>query len=332
MKPIIFFVEDRPKLKSKLFNELKMVGVDFVEGDLHTEIFSDKEMSSDYITSIRGRTIYLVTSPNDPKKIMMLNLAIDAAKRAGAKEIIPVVTYFPYGRSDKRDQPRGAIGGKVVAEMLENRGSTSVILFDLHADQVQGFFNIPVIHMEGKYMFDNIIINLHKELGENVILCSPDAGAAKRVKGFRDRVNSMSGYDLPMVMIDKTRLEANKVDKMVLIGDVTDKDVIIIDDMADTCGTLVKATEHLLECGARSVRAIVTHGVLSGSALEKLNNSRMESFYCSDSLPIPFIFLNNLKHTLTNTVVTEISIAEQMAKAINGISNSISIESLKTAL
>lgn len=333
MQPIIFFLEDRPNLKTKLMDNLYSLDVSFVEGQMNSQVFSDNEMMCEFLTSIRNRTIYIVSSPNDSNKVMMLNLAIDAAKRAGAKEIIPILTYYPYGRSDKKDQARGSIAGKIVAEMLENRGATSVVLFDLHADQTQGFFNIPVIHMEGKYVFDEIIADIYDVLGGNVVLCSPDAGATKRVKGFRDRVKSQYDYNLPMVMIDKTRKEANKVDEMVLIGDVSGKDVIIIDDMADTCGTLVKATEHLLEMGARSVRAIVTHGVLSGPALLRLESSNLSNFYCTDSLPIEESFINDeLKRVMTEDVLMEITITRQMAKAIKGISKSISIESLKVGI
>lgn len=333
MKPIIFFLEDRPRLESNLLDNLNALNVDYSVGDINPQVFSDKEMMSDFLTSIRNRTIYIVSSPNNSDKIMMLNLAIDAAKRAGAKEIIPILTYYPYGRSDKKDQARGAIGGKVVAEMLENRGATSIILFDLHADQTQGFFNIPVIHMEGKYVFDEIIADIYDDMNGNVVLCSPDAGASKRVKSFRDRVKDVFEYNIPMVMIDKTRKEANKVDEMVLIGDVTGKDVIIIDDMADTCGTLVKATEHLLEMGAKTVRAIVTHGVLSGPALNRLYNSNLECFLCTDSLPIDDIFLaDGLTRIETEAVVTNVTITKQMAKAIKGISKSISIESLKVGI
>lgn len=331
MEPIIFFLEDRPRLRNNLIQHLDLINVDYSVGDINPQIFSDKEMMSDFLTSIRNRTIFIVSSPNNSDKIMMLNLAIDAAKRAGAREIIPILTYYPYSRSDKKDQARGAIGGKVIAEMLENRGATSVILFDLHADQTQGFFNIPVIHMEGKFIFDEIIADIHDDLNANVVLCSPDAGAAKRVKGFRDRVKDGFGYNIPMVMIDKTRKEANVVDEMVLIGDVTEKNVIIIDDMADTCGTLCKATEHLLEMGASSVRAIVTHGVLSGIALERLYESKLQSFICTDSLPIKnwfYIQEDDLQVT-TSDVVNEVTITKQMAKAIKGITKSISIESLK---
>lgn len=331
MEPLIFFLEKRVRLKNSLIYNLCNLGVPFTVGDIKTHLFSDNEMMCEYNTSIRNKVVYIVSSPNTSEKIIMLNLAIDAAKRAGAKEIVPIITYYPYGRSDKKDQPRGAIGGKMIAEMLENRGATSVMLFDLHADQTQGFFNIPVIHMEGKYVFDSIIANLCGELDGNVVLCGPDAGASKRVKGFRDRVKSEYGFNIPMVMIDKTRVEANKIDEMVLIGDVTGKDVIIIDDMADTCGTLVKGCEHLLEKGAKSVRAMVTHGVLSGSALIKLDKSNLHEFYCTDSLPIMSSFINyELNKVKTKDVVTEVTITGQIAKAIKGISNGISIESLKT--
>ena len=332
MGPIIFFLEDRPKLQSKLIQNLNSMNIDFELGELNTQHFSDEEMMADFITSIRNRQIFLVSSPNNSDKIMMLNLAIDAAKRAGAKEIIPILTYYPYGRSDKKDQPRGAVGGKIIAEMLENRGATSVILFDLHADQTQGFFNIPVVHMEGKYVFDEIIADIYDDFNGEVVLCSPDAGAAKRVKGFRDRVKDVFEYNIPIVMIDKTRKEANVVDEMVLIGDVKDKNVIIIDDMADTCGTLCKATDHLLDMGAKSVRAIVTHGVLSGLALSRLYKSKLETFICTDSLPIENYFISDYLRVKTSEIVNEVSLSKQMALAIRGVSENVSIEFLKIGI
>src|SRR5690606_30395304 len=157
-----------------------------------------------------------------------------------------------------------------------------LITFDLHADQIQGFFNIPVTHMEGKFLFDRYIYDLYVEhAGDDLVLCAPDAGAAKRVKHFRDQIKERWDLDFPIVMIDKTRKKANEVDSMVIIGDVKGKSVLIIDDMCDTGGTLVKATTELLNAGARDVRALVTHGVLSGSALDKLYNSQLEEFVCS---------------------------------------------------
>ena len=290
---IIFCIDGRIDLLTKVIAQYEDMcanlgierGVDLLIGDADVVKFSDKESNAALLSSVRGKRVYLLSTPNTADKIMQLNFAIDSAKRAGAKEIIPIVPYFPYSRSDKKDQPRGPIAAKVIAEMLENRGATDVVTFDLHADQIQGFFNIPVIHMEGQYTFDKYIKDVCNQEGD-VILCSPDAGAAKRVKSYRDRMRNYD-LDLRMVMIDKTRKEANIVDTMVLIGDVTGKNVIIIDDMTDTGGTLCKAAEYLMEEGAKSVRAIATHGVLSGPAFERIANSKLHNFVCSDTLPIP---------------------------------------------
>ena len=267
-------------------------------------------------------------------------LYIDAAKRAAAKEIIPIVPYFPYARQDKKDQTRGPIGAKVVAEMIENRGATSIITFDLHADQIQGFFNIPVTHMEGKFLFDTKINQLYFESGGNLVLCSPDAGGTKRVKGVRDRLRDKYDMDIPMVMIDKTRTKANEVDEMVLIGDVRGKDIVIVDDMADTCGTLIKASQNLLEKGAKSVRSIVTHGVLSGPALDRLyeaiadpkSPNTLNEFICSDTLPLPnWNKCSNRRNGAVqpNEFITVISTAGQIVKAIQAIDLNTSVEDLK---
>jgi ribose-phosphate pyrophosphokinase len=268
-------------------------------------------------------------------------LAIDAAKRAGAAEIIPILPYFPYARQDKKDQVRGPIGAKVMAEMLEQRGATQIITFDLHADQIQGFFNIPVVHMEGKYLFDRYVYDVCvrgdsvRPDNVNVVLCAPDAGAAKRVKHFRDQVRERWQIDLPMVMIDKTRPRANEVGEMVLIGDVKGKSVIIIDDMCDTGGTLVKAASELLKEGAESVRAIVTHGVLSGPALSRIWDAKQDGvlsdFVCSDSLPVSnrVLFLEQGIYPKANDYITVISTAKQIVKAIKAINDNRSVEVLK---
>jgi len=272
MGSIIFAVDGRTELVEEIRHQLITNGLLTVTvGEINIEKFSDGEVCADFKTSVRGKRVYLLSSPNTAEKILQLNFAIDAAKRAGAKEIIPIIPYFPYARQDKKDQPRGPIGAKVMAEMIENRGATSIITFDLHADQIQGFFNIPVMHMEGKYLFDRYIFDLYRDhCNDNIVLCAPDAGAAKRGKGFRDQLNSRWDIDIPMLHIDKTRKKANVIDSMIIIGEVRAKDVIIIDDMCDTGGTLVKAATELKDAGAKSVRAIVTHGVLRGKALERI--------------------------------------------------------------
>jgi len=225
---------------------------------------------------------------------------------------------------------------KVMAEMIENRGATSVIIFDLHADQIQGFFNIPVMHMEGKYLFDRYLLNLYREYGDDIVLCAPDAGAAKRVKGFRDQLKSRWDIDLPIVMIDKTRKEVNKVDNMIIIGEVRAKVVVIIDDMCDTAGTLVKAAYELKEAGAKSVRSIVTHGVLSGPALERIYDAKhdgiMEDFVCSDSLSIEHreIILAQGEYPKAKDFITQISTVKQIVKGIIATEQCTSVEHLKT--
>jgi len=297
-------------------------------GKVNTQSFSDGEVCVDFKTSVRNKRVYLLSSPDTSDKIMALNMAIDAAKRAAAKEIIPILPYFPYARQDKKDQPRGPIGAKVLAEMLENRGATGIVTFDLHADQIQGFFNIPVTHMEGKYLFGSVIKELNSRFTPagtsthySTILCSPDAGGVKRVKQFRDWMGEK--YDLPMdyVTIDKTRAEANVISTMKVIGDVQGKHVIIVDDMCDTAGTLCKAADHLIEEGATGVTAIITHGIFSGPAYERIRNSQLSSVFCSDSLNIEG--LNN------EEPINVISTEKEIAKAIIAINKGQSIEALK---
>tara|TARA_Y100000389_G_scaffold123254_1_gene120557 strand:- start:972 stop:1934 length:963 start_codon:yes stop_codon:yes gene_type:complete len=285
-------------------------------GEIKTNTFSDGEVSAYLKTSVRGKRVFLLSTPNNSDKIIQLGLSIDSAKRAGAVEIIPIIPYFPYSRSDKKDQTRGPIGAKFIADIIEAAGSTSVITIDLHADQIQGFFNIPVIHLEGKYIFDDYIKTLVNKL-KSVVLCAPDAGAAKRVKQFRDRISDITNVKLPIVMIDKTRKVANQIDEMVLIGDVENSNVIIIDDMCDTAGTLCKAAEHIKQKGAHSVFSIVTHGVLSGPAYQRIKDSVIKEFICSDTL--------NIK---SNDIIIK-SCDKQIYKAIKAINQSISVDKLK---
>jgi len=337
MESLIFSVDGREDLVHQITEELCNVDVSHAvfKGKINTQHFSDGEVCADFITSVRGKRVYLVSSPNTAEKILQLNFAIDAAKRAGAKEIIPILPYFPYARQDKKDQPRGPIGAKVMAEMLENRGATSIITFDLHADQIQGFFDIPVMHMEGKFLFDRYIFEYYRDhVGDNIVLCAPDAGAAKRVKGYRDQLKKRWDMDLSIVMIDKTRKKANEIDSMVIIGEVRAKDVIIIDDMCDTAGTLVKAAQELKDAGAKSVRTIVTHGVLSGPALERLYNAKedriIDDFVCSDSLPITGeVFIEQGVYAKGSDFITQISTAKQIAKAILATEQHTSVEQLK---
>lgn len=304
-------------------------------GSLRKQKFSDGEICVDFTSSVRGKRVYLLTSPNTSDEIMRLMSAIDAAKRAAASEIIPILPYFPYARQDKKDQSRGPIGAKMMADMLSAVGATSIMTFDLHADQIQGFFNIPVTHIEGKNVFDEYIAEIAHA---NTVLCGPDAGSAKRVKRMRDQLAKKHNVNLSYVMMDKTRKEANFVSEMEIIGDVTGKDVIILDDMVDTAGTLCKAAEVLRNAGASSVRAIISHGVLSGRAYENIGSSVLTELVISDSLqkadPVLLCSKENYNeesctHIRFGSNKTQVlSTAEQFGFAIAAINDTLSYEVL----
>ena len=310
---IISFVNDYTPSTSSQENVIEL-------GCLRNQKFSDGELCVDFIDSVRGKRIYILSSPNTSDEIMKLNLAIDAAKRGAAKEIIAVIPYFPYTRQDKKDQSRGPIGAKVVAEMIEHRGATSVITYDLHADQIQGFFNIPVTHIEGKNVFDDYIYLLLNDSSNDIILCGPDAGSGKRVKRMKDQIYNRYGVNLNYIMLDKTRKEANVVDEMVIIGDVTNKDVIILDDIVDTAGTLCKAAEVLINSGAKSVRAIISHGVLSGPAYNRIDASMLTELIISDSL-----------ESMVHEKIIVASVAKQIGIAIAASNTGLSYEGLRTS-
>ena len=306
-------------------------------GRLRKQKFSDGEICVDFTDSVRGKRVYILSSPNTSDEIMRLMSAIDAAKRAAAREIVAILPYFPYARQDKKDQSRGPIGAKMIANMLESAGVTSLITFDLHADQIQGFFEIPVTHIEGKNVFDNFINEIKTS---DTILCGPDAGSGKRVKRMKEQLIKRYGANLSYVMMDKTRVEANLIDKMEIIGDVKDKDVIILDDMVDTAGTLCKAAEVLMEAGAKSVRAIIAHGVLSGPAFERIGESMLTELIISDSLPKHDYMKLCSKDFSESTCIhikqgsdkiKVISVAEQIGLAIAALNNHLSYEALKAS-
>jgi ribose-phosphate pyrophosphokinase len=319
LESVLVSLDGRDELANQILNKIAgNVQYDTV----NSQKFSDGELCVDFDNSIRGKRVYILSSPNTSDEIMKLNLAIDAAKRAAAKEIIPILPYFPYARQDKKDQARGPIGAKVIVEMLENRGSTGVITFDLHADQIQGFFNIPVTHLEGRNVFDSYIAEIYDE---DTILCGPDAGSGKRVKRMKDQLFKYHDISVNYVMLDKTRAEANVIEHMEIIGDVRGKNVIILDDMVDTAGTLCKAAEVIMENGAKSVRAIISHGICSGPALERIEKSVLTELIISDSLPKPVDY--NGIHS--NNKIKVISVDNQIALAISAINNHSSYERLK---
>lgn len=327
---VLIAIDDRQKLAEAIIKSIQEKSTDPIIVDYaNSQKFSDGELCVDFCNSIRGKRVYLLTSPNNSDEIIKLNLAIDAAKRAAAKEIIPILPYFPYQRSDKKDQSRGPIGAKVMAEMIEHRGATGVVTFDLHADQIQGFFNIPITHLEGKNIFDSYIASIYNE---NTILCGPDeeivlsscdAGGVKRVKRMVTKLKQKHSIDVNYVVIDKTRTKANSVESVTIIGDVKGKHVIIVDDMIDTFGSADKAVDGLIDAGAKSVRMIASHGVLSGPALDRIANSKLSQLIISNSLE-----LNVPENHPIRDKIKVISLATQIAFAITSINSRTSFEKI----
>ncbi|EPD28258.1 ribose-phosphate pyrophosphokinase [Capnocytophaga granulosa] len=239
--------------------------------------FSDGEFQPSFEESVRGARVFIIGSTHPTSEnLMEMLLMIDAAKRASAKHITAVMPYFGWARQDRKDKPRVPIAAKLVANLLETAGATRVITMDLHADQIQGFFEIPVDHLYASTIFVPYIKSLNLD---NLCVASPDMGGSKRAHSYAKFLNS------DVVICYKQRKKANVIEKMELIGDVEGKNVVLVDDMVDTAGTLVKASEIMKEKGAVSVRAICTHAILSGNAVEKIENSPMEELIVTDSIP-----------------------------------------------
>ncbi len=247
-------------------------------GKINFQEFSDGEFEPVLDESVRGGRVFLIGSTFPPAdNLLELLLMIDASKRASAKSITVVLPYYGLARQDRKDQPRAPIGAKLVANLLTAAGATRIMTMDLHADQIQGFFEIPVDHLYASTIFIDYIKGLQLE---NLTIASPDMGGAKRAKNYAGHL----GADV--VIAYKERKKANVVDEMFLIGDVAGRNVILIDDMIDTAGTLCKAAEILMANGAASVRAMATHGVLSGKAYQNIENSKLSEVIVTDTIPI----------------------------------------------
>lgn len=247
-------------------------------GAVKAQRFSDGEIGVEFEESIRGQFVFLVQSTFSPvDNLMELLLMIDAAKRASAYKVIAVIPYYGYARQDRKDRPRVAIGSKLVANMLTAAGADRVVTMDLHAPQIQGYFDIPVDHLDSSAIFIPYIENLNLP---NLTFAAPDVGSANRIREVA------TYFECEMVICDKHRKRANEIASMVLIGDVTDRDVVLIDDICDTGGTLAKSAALIKERGARSVRALCTHPVLSGKAYENIQNSVLEELVVCDTIPV----------------------------------------------
>ena len=241
--------------------------------------FSDGEISVQIHESVRGQDVFIVQPTCAPTNdhLMELLIMVDALKRSSAKSISAVIPYFGYARQDRKAAPRVPITAKLVADMMETSGIDRVITIDLHAAQIQGFFNIPVDNLYGSVLF---VDYLKRKNLKNPIIASPDIGGVARARSYADKL----GYDL--VIVDKRREKANVAEVMNIIGEVKGKDVILVDDMVDTAGTLVKAAEALKKRGATSVMACCTHGVLSGPAFERINNGTLDELVITDTIPL----------------------------------------------
>ena len=278
-------------------------------GKLVMTKFSDGEFAVSYEESIRGRDVFLVQSTFPTSdNLMELLLMIDAAKRASARSIIAVVPYFGWARQDRKDKPRVSIGAKLVADLLSVAGINRLITMDLHADQIQGFFNVPVDHL---YASGVIIPYLQSLKLKDLVIASPDVGGSKRANTYAKYLGAR------LVLSNKTRARANVVQSMQIIGDVKDKNVIIIDDMVDTAGTITKAADIMREAGAKSVRACASHCVMSGPASERVQDSALEEIVFTDSIP----------YTNRCSKVKQLSVADMFAETIRRVENNESISS-----
>ena len=278
-------------------------------GKLQITHFSDGEFSVSYEESIRGRDVFLVQStfPNSDN-FMELLLMIDAAKRASAHTINAVMPYFGWARQDRKDKPRVSIGAKLVADILSVAGVDRVITMDLHADQIQGFFDVPVDHLYASGVLLPYLQSLHLD---NMVIASPDVGGSKRANTYAKYLGC------PLVLCNKTRLRANVVESMQIIGDVKDKNVVIVDDIVDTAGTITKAADLMKEAGATSVRACASHCVMSGRANENVQNSALEEIVFTDSIP----------YSNRCAKVKQITVADMFAETIRRVINNLSISS-----
>ena len=278
-------------------------------GNLSVTRFADGEFEVCYEDSIRGRDVFLVQStfPNSDN-LMELLLMIDAAKRASARQIIAVIPYFGWARQDRKDKPRVSIGAKLVADLLGVAGIDRLITMDLHADQIQGFFDVPVDHL---YASGVLLPYLQSLNLKNLVIASPDVAGSKRANTYAKYLGC------PLVLCNKTRARANVVESMQIIGDVKDKNVVIVDDMVDTAGTITKAADIMKEAGALSVRAIASHCVMSGPASERVQNSCLEEMVFTDSIP----------YTQRCSKVKQLSVADMFAETIKRVINNESISS-----
>lgn len=293
----------------KVVDELNVIGIQTGEkyhlGASEVTQFSDGEFVPSFTDSVRGATLFVVQSTFPPtENLMELLLTIDAAKRASADKVIAVMPYFGWARQDRKDKPRVSIGAKLVANLLTAAGVDRIMTCDLHADQIQGFFDLPVDHIYASKVFIPYLKSLNIE---NLAIAAPDMGGAKRANAYAKELAC------PVIICHKSREKANVVASITAIGEVEGKNVVIVDDLIDTAGTLVKAAEVLMDKGAASVRACATHAVLSGPAYDRINNSCLKEVFVTDTIP--------LKEGADTSKIKVVSMAETFATIIRKVYN-----------
>ena len=278
-------------------------------GKVEINNFSDGEFQPSYEETLRGKKVFIIQSTLPPAdSLLEFLLMIDAAKRASAKEIIAILPYFGFARQDRKDKPRVPIGAKLIANLITSAGASRIMTMDLHADQIQGFFKIPVDHLFASTIFIPYIESLKLK---NLVIASPDIGGSKRANVYAKHLNC------EMVICYKQRKKANVIEKIKIIGDISNKDVVIVDDMIDTAGTMAKASDLMKKNGANSIRAICTHPILSGNAYNNLEKSCIEELVVTDSLPI----------RKKNKKIKVLSVAKLFADTIRNINLDKSISS-----
>lgn len=293
----------------KVVDELNVIGIQTGEkyhlGASEVTQFSDGEFVPSFTDSVRGATLFVVQSTFPPtENLMELLLTIDAAKRASADKVIAVMPYFGWARQDRKDKPRVSIGAKLVANLLTAAGVDRIMTCDLHADQIQGFFDLPVDHIYASKVYIPYLKSLNIE---NLAIAAPDMGGAKRANAYAKELAC------PVIICHKSREKANVVASITAIGEVEGKNVVIVDDLIDTAGTLVKAAEVLMDKGAASVRACATHAVLSGPAYDRINNSCLKEVFVTDTIP--------LKEGADTSKIKVVSMAETFAAIIRKVYN-----------
>ena len=272
-------------------------------GTCNVTVFSDGEFQPSFEENLRGRDVFLIQSTFPPtENLMELLMMVDAAKRASARRIIAVIPYFGFARQDRKDRPRISIAAKLVANLLQVAGVTRVITMDIHADQIQGFFDIPVDNLYASKIFIPYIKSLNLK---DPIMASPDAGGTRRASSYAKMLDTV------FCICHKQRSKPNEIEKMILIGDVQDRDVILLDDIIDTAGTITRAGQLLKDNGARSVRAFATHPIFSGAAMERIDNSVFDEVVVTDTIPL----------TNPSKKIHVISTAELFAEVIKKVEN-----------